>query len=117
MEECNEIIEEVKIVSENKNKCSSCIFYIALFSMFFTINIGIGSYFVYYKYMNHNNENVSKYDYVYQGKNYQYKWKKSNKYRIKIKFLLKSDKKSYKNIDVYNIGYWRKTGILKKKRK
>ena len=53
MEECNEIIEEVKIVSENKNKCSSCIFYIALFSMFFTINIGIGSYFVYYKYMNH----------------------------------------------------------------
>ena len=50
MEECNEIIEEVKIVSENKNKCSPCIFYIVLFSIFFTISIGIGVYFVYYKY-------------------------------------------------------------------
>ena len=50
MEECNEIIEEVKIVSENKNKCSPCIFYIVLFSIFFTISTGIGVYFVCYKY-------------------------------------------------------------------
>ena len=70
VEECNEIIEEVKIVSENKNKCSSCILYIVLFSIFFTNNAGITTYFAYYKHMNHNKENISKYDYVYQGKNY-----------------------------------------------
>ena len=70
VEECNEIIEEVKTVSENKTKCSSCILYLVLFSTFFTINAGITTYFVYYKYMNHNKENVSNYDHVYQGKNY-----------------------------------------------
>ena len=72
MEECNEIVEEVikkKIAGKNEDKCSSCILYIVLFSIFFTINAGIAIYFVYYKYMNHNKENVSKYDYVYQGKN------------------------------------------------
>ena len=41
-----------------------------LFSILFTINIGIASYFVYYKCINHNEENVSVYDYVYQRKNY-----------------------------------------------
>ena len=74
VEECNEIIEEVKTVSGNKNNGSSCILYIVLFSILFTINIGIATYFVYYKYMNHNKENVTKYNYVYQGKNY--KWEK-----------------------------------------
>ena len=68
MEECNEIVEEVKIVGKNEDKRSSCILYIVSFSMFFTINIGIATYFVYYKYMNHNKENVSKPDYVYPGK-------------------------------------------------
>ena len=67
VDECDENIdEEVKIVSESKNKCNSCILYIVLFSIFFTINVGIGAYFVYYKYMNRNKENVSVYDYVYQ---------------------------------------------------
>ena len=48
MEECRETIEEeVKIDSESKNKCNSCILYIVLFSIFFTINVGIGAYFVY----------------------------------------------------------------------
>ena len=70
VEECDEIVEEVKIVGKNGDKCSSYILYIVLFSIFFTISIGIGVYFVYYKYMNHNKENVSKYDYVYQTKNY-----------------------------------------------
>ena len=70
VEECNEIVEEVKIHDKNENKCSSCILYIILFSIFFTINVGIATYFVYYKYMNHNKENVSKYDYIYQGRNY-----------------------------------------------
>ena len=32
--------------------------HIVLFSIFFTINVGIGAYFVYYKYMNRNKENV-----------------------------------------------------------
>ena len=60
------IIEEVKIVG----KYSSCILYIVLFSIFFTISIGIATYFAYYKYMNHNKENVSKFDYTYPTKNY-----------------------------------------------
>ena len=71
VDECDENLdEEVKIVSESKNKCNSCILCIILFSIFFIINIGISAYFVYYKYTNRNKENVSKYyDYVYQTKN------------------------------------------------
>ena len=69
VEECNESIdEEVEILDKNEN--SSCILYIVLFSIFFTINVGIATYFVYCKYMNHNKENVSVYDYVYYAKNY-----------------------------------------------
>ena len=64
------IDEGVKIVSESKNKCNSCILYIVLFSIFFTINVKIGAYFVYYKYLNRNKRNVSRYDYVYQTENY-----------------------------------------------
>ena len=50
VEECTENIDEVKIASENehKNKSSSCILYIVLFSILFTINVGIGTYFVYF---------------------------------------------------------------------
>ena len=68
VEECTENIDEVKIASENehKNKCSFCILYIVLFSIIFTINIGITTYFVYDKYMNRNNENVSRYDHAYR---------------------------------------------------
>ena len=53
------------------------------------INIGISAYFA-YKYMNCNKENVSKYDINIATFN-------SN--------LLKIDKKSYKVIDIYYIGY------------
>ena len=71
VDECYENSDEVKIVSDSKNKCHSCILYIVLFSIFFIINVGIGAYFVYYKYINRNKENISKYyDYVYQTKNY-----------------------------------------------
>ena len=71
IDECTETIdEEVKILDKNEDKCNSCILYVALFSIFFTINVGIATYFAYYKYMNHNKENVSKYDYTYQAKNY-----------------------------------------------
>ena len=71
VDECDENIdEEVKILDKNEDKCNSCILYVALFSIFFTINVGIATYFAYYKYMNHNKENISKYDYTYQAKNY-----------------------------------------------
>ena len=61
--------KEVKI---NSTECKSnfCILYIVLVSIFFAVNIGIATYFVYYKYMNRNKENVSAYDYVYHAKNY-----------------------------------------------
>ena len=50
VDECDENIDdEVKIVSESKNKYSSCILYIVQFSIFFTINVGIAVYFIYYK--------------------------------------------------------------------
>ena len=51
-EECTENIEETKLVettsskNENKHKCSSCTLYIDSFSILFTINIRIGSYFL-----------------------------------------------------------------------
>ena len=50
IEECTENIDEVKIASENKhkNKCRSCTLYIVLFSILFTMNVGIGTYFVYF---------------------------------------------------------------------
>ena len=68
----NEMIGETSLVKINSTKCkhNSCILHIVLFSIFFTINTGIATYFVYYKYMNHNKENVSKYDYINKGKNY-----------------------------------------------
>ena len=72
IEECNENIEERSLVKINSTKCkhNSCMLYVVLFLIFFTINIGIGSYFVFYKYINRNKENVSAYDYVYHAKKY-----------------------------------------------
>ena len=72
IEECNENIEETSLVKINSTKCrsNSCILYFLLFSIFFTVSIGIATYFIYYKYIKHNKENVSVYDYVYQRKNY-----------------------------------------------
>ena len=60
VEECTENVEEVKLAkitlaeNENKHKCSSCTLYIVLFLIIFTINVGIGTYFVYYKCMNYD---------------------------------------------------------------
>ena len=72
VEECAENIEKTSLVKINSANCkhNSCILYIALFSIFFKVNIGIATYFVYYKHINHNKENVFVYDYVYQVKNY-----------------------------------------------
>ena len=59
VDECTQTIdEEVKILDKNENKCSSCVLHIVLFSIFFTVNVGIAAYFVYYKYVNRNKENV-----------------------------------------------------------
>ena len=44
---------------DNMRKCS-CILYIALFSIMFTISIRIGTFFVYYKYMNHDKKQLLK---------------------------------------------------------
>ena len=53
VEECTENVEEVKLTEitlfKHKNLCkSSFTVYIVLFSIIFTINIGIETYFVYY---------------------------------------------------------------------
>ena len=77
VEECTENVEEVKLAkinlaeNENKHKCSSYTLYIVLFSIIFTINVGIGTYFVYYKYMNRNKETDRKEKFYFLGNNYQ----------------------------------------------
>ena len=54
VEECTENVEEVKLAKrtsaehENMHKCSSCPLYIMLFSILFTINVGVGTYFIYF---------------------------------------------------------------------
>ena len=55
VEECGENVDQSKLtkigIAENENsyKCSSCIVYIVLFAIFFTINVaGIGAYFIYF---------------------------------------------------------------------
>ena len=51
-EGCTENIEETRLVEitsskkGNKCKCNSCMLYIVLFSISFTINVGIGGYFL-----------------------------------------------------------------------
>ena len=65
VEECTENIHEVKMTKiisaeyENGHK-HECTLYIVLVSIIFTINFGIGTYFVYYKYMNCNKESDRK---------------------------------------------------------
>ena len=111
-EECAENIDEVRIDECNsvKNKCkhNSCTLYIVLFSIVFTINVGIATYFVYYKYriiikkmllgmimfikqkiININGESQTNF---YNGM--------INLKRFKIN-LLKIDKKYYKGINIY----------------
>ena len=53
VEGCTENVEESRLVeitsakNKNKYKCSSCTLHILLFLIIFTINVGIGTYFVY----------------------------------------------------------------------
>ena len=64
VEECTETVEKMKLAkitwmelgsmelhsvkNKNKHKCSSCTLYIVLFSILFTVNVGIDTYFVYF---------------------------------------------------------------------
>ena len=54
VDECAETVEEVKIAkitlvkNENKYKCNSSTLYIVLFSILFTINVGICIYLTYF---------------------------------------------------------------------
>ena len=126
MEECTENIDEAKLTGialfEHGNECvCSYTVCIVLGAIALTIWIGIGAYFT-YKYINRNKENVSKYDHVYQTKNYlSYKMGRVKQINVQswtyyfyidminIKNfepnLLQIDKKSYKNIGIYNIRY------------
>ena len=68
-----------KTLFEHTNVCkSSCILYIVLFSIIFTINVGIGTYFVYYKYINHDKETFVKEGVIFQTV-WTYKSEVSNK--------------------------------------
>ena len=104
----------------NECVCSYTVF-IVLGVIVLKICIGIGTYFT-YKYIKRNEENISLYDYVYQAKNYEsYKMGVVKQMNIKNRtyyfyndminiknfdpILLKIDRKSCKNIDIYNIGY------------
>ena len=55
VEECTGNVEEVKLAritldeDENKHECSSCT--LKLFSIIFTVSVGIGTYFFYYKWI------------------------------------------------------------------
>ena len=72
VEEYTENVEEVKLAKinlaehENNQKCSSCTRYIVLFSIIFTVNIGIGTYFIYHKYMNYVKKTSAKEIFNYQ---------------------------------------------------
>ena len=73
IEECTESIDGVKITKITQDEKMSTVLttiYIALFLISFIINIGIGTYFTYYKHMCRNKENGLRYDYTYQAKNY-----------------------------------------------
>ena len=76
VEECTETDNEVKLAkitlceNENEYKLSSCTLYIMLSLIIFTIKVGIGTYFVYYKYMDRNKETDRKEKFYFLGNNY-----------------------------------------------
>ena len=98
---------------ENKyeNKCKySYTLYIVLFSIIFTINIGAGTFFVDYKYMNHDKKTIIILFFKQQFAEHIKMTVKSINIKNWIYYLfndmininlLKIDKKSYKNIDIY----------------
>ena len=124
MEECTEDIDETKLskiaLFEHKNECV-CYYtvFIVLAVIALTVSIGIGAYFI-YKRIKSNKENVSIYDclsnkkvFIIKNGNSKTNIKNRTYYcyndMINIKIfepnLLKIDRKLYKNIGIYNIGY------------
>ena len=108
-----------------KNKCSSCTLYIVLFSIIFTISIGTGTYFIYYKYKYDDKETMLKKYYLSNNnlinlqmgnieeiniENLPYYFFKCYFFNDMINIedfdssLLKIYKKSHKNIGIYYIG-------------
>ena len=106
--------------NKHKNKCSSCTLYIVLFSIIFTISIGTGTYFIYYKYKYDDKETMLKKYYL--SNNNLINLQMGNIEEINIKnlpyyffndminigdfdsSLVKIDKKSHKSIGIYYIG-------------
>ena len=89
VDECTETAEEVKLakitLSENENgyKCSSCTVYIALFWIFFIINVGaIGAYFDYF------HGYLKKMFTCKQQSTKLIKWENSNKLTLKIELII-----------------------------
>ena len=134
VDECDENIdEEIKILDKNEDKCNSCIFYIVLFWIFLIINVGIGAYFVYHKLTRILIKKLFLYVIMFIGlktinmcpkdtscfatynmgeiKQISIKNRTYHFYNDIIDLenfdwsLLKIDKKSYKNVGIYNIGY------------
>ena len=122
-------MEELKLAkitlveNENKHKCSSSTLCILVFSIILLINVGIGTYFVYYKYKNCDKKSAANKSFNYQTTFHYWSYKMTADVKsINIKnrtyyvfddminveefdtSLLKIDKKSYKNIGIYNIG-------------
>ena len=62
IDDCTETIEQTKLVNINENennyKCGSCIVYIVLMIVVFTISTGITVYLVYYNWSLINNNNI-----------------------------------------------------------
>ena len=59
MHECNENIDENEMIhngtlNDHKNVCWSCAVWIALFSVFLTISIGIGTFFIHFYWYSKN---------------------------------------------------------------
>ena len=75
--------------NEYKHKCSSSMLYIVLFSIFFTINTGIGSYFLYFHWYLKKDAICVKFGTRTQTTiQLTYKWEKSNKFRSKIELIV-----------------------------
>ena len=100
VDECAETIKEVKLTkitlakNEDKYKCNFCTLYIVLFSILFTINVGIGAYFVYFRW--YLKKDVTRVEFENSHSNndllntifIKYKWKKLNKLTLKIELII-----------------------------
>ena len=72
IQQCTDEVQIARMaLLEHGSECkSSCTIYAVLIAIVFTIGVGTGTYFIYYKYMNHDKKTASAYDYIYQSSNY-----------------------------------------------